>query len=302
MTVDVVIPVYKPGKKLEKLLTMLAGQSVPPGEIILMNTGEVTFPKRLLHIHPHTRLYQVETEEFDHGGTRKQAAGYSRADYLLYMTQDAVPADTLLVERLLESFADPQVKAAYARQLPEEGCRELERYTRNFNYPSRSRVKTREDLKELGIKAFFCSNVCAMYEKKTFEELGGFVTHTIFNEDMIYGGGLLQAGYAIAYAAEAQVIHSHNYTAMQQFHRNFDLAVSQAEHPEVFGGVCSESEGIRMVKNTARHCIRIRKPWLILTLVVHSGCKYAGYWLGKRYKKLPRRAVLFCTMSPGYFT
>lgn len=69
MTVDVVIPVYKPGKKLEKLLTMLAGQSVPPGEIILMNTGEVTFPKRLLHIHPHTRLYQVETEEFDHGVT-----------------------------------------------------------------------------------------------------------------------------------------------------------------------------------------------------------------------------------------
>lgn len=301
MTIDAVIPVYKPGKKLEQLLTMLAGQSLPLEQIILMNTGEITFPERLLHLHPHIRLYQVEPGEFDHGGTRQLAAGYSQADYLLYLTQDAVPADDFLVERLAESFRDSRVKAAYARQLPDMGCRELERYTRSFNYPPGSRVKTREDLPVLGIKAFFCSNVCAMYEKRTFVELGGFVTHTIFNEDMIYAGGLLKAGYAIAYAAEARVVHSHNYTAMQQFHRNFDLAVSQAEHPEIFEGIRSESEGIRMVKKTMGHCIRIRKPWLIFSLILHSGCKYLGYWLGKRYQRLPRRVVLFCTMSPGYF-
>ena len=45
-------------------------------------------------------------------------------------------------------------------------------------------------------------------------------------------------------ARDAQVVHSHNYCALQQFHRNFDLAVSQTMHPEVFGGIRSESEGI----------------------------------------------------------
>lgn len=38
---------------------------------------------------------------------------------------------------------------------------------------------------------------------------------------MIYAGRLIQEGYAVAYAADAKVIHSHNYSCMQQFHRNF---------------------------------------------------------------------------------
>ena len=76
---------------------------------------------------------------------------------------------------------------------------------------------------------------------------------------MIYAGGLIQAGYGIAYAAEAKVIHSHNYNCMQQFHRNFDLGVSQAEHPEIFEGVPSEGEGMRLVKKTLSHLVRSEK-------------------------------------------
>ena len=59
---------------------------------------------------------------------------------------------------------------------------------------------------------------------------------------------MLQDDYAIAYVAEARVIHSHNYGCAAQFHRNFDLAVSQADHPEVFAGIHSEGEGIRLVR------------------------------------------------------
>ena len=51
----------------------------------------------------------------------------------------------------------------------------------------------------------------------------------------IFAGKRILAGDKVAYVAEAKVIHSHNYTGNQQFHHNFDLAVSQAQHPEVFG-------------------------------------------------------------------
>ena len=60
-----------------------------------------------------------------------------------------------------------------------------------------------------------------MYDRRTYEELGGFVESTLFNEDMIYAGHLVQAGYAIAYAADAKVVHSHNYGCLAQLHRNF---------------------------------------------------------------------------------
>ena len=103
----------------------------------------------------------------------------------------------------------------------------------------------------MGIKTYFCSNVCAMYRRDVFRELGGFEKHTIFNEDMIFAARAVKAGWRIAYAADARVYHSHDYTAKEQFHRNFDNGVSQAQHPEIFAGVSSESEGVKLVKKTA---------------------------------------------------
>ena len=301
MKIDVIIPAYRPGAEFLELIDRLERQTLPVSKILVMNTRSQVDVEKLLADRPEIQVVSLEKNEFDHGGTRDRAARLSEADYLLFLTQDALPADAHLVERLAAAFGDKRVKAAYARQLPKEDCRELERYTRNFNYPEKSRIKTAADLPELGIKTFFCSNVCAMYERETYLAQGGFPRRTIFNEDMIYAGGLIQSGYAIAYAADAEVIHSHNYSGREQFHRNFDLAVSQADHPEVFSGLRSEGEGIRLVKNTAAFLIRERKPWRIVGLIWNSGWKYLGYLLGKRYRKLPRSWVLRFTMNRRYW-
>ena len=300
-TIDVIIPAYRPGAEFRELLKRLSGQTRAVNRILVMNTRTEVDVRAMLEGIPKAELHELSRNEFDHGGTRDRGARLSGADYLLFMTQDALPADEFLVERLAAAFTGPEIKAAYARQLAKEDCRELERYTRIFNYPEESRVKTAKDLENLGIKTFFCSNVCAMYERETYLRQGGFIRRTIFNEDMIYAGGLIRSGYAIAYAADARVIHSHNYSGREQFHRNFDLAVSQADHPEIFGGVPSEGEGIRLVKKTAAHCMRIGKPWLVAALIWQSSCKFLGYKLGKSYRKLPRRLVLCCTMNPAYW-
>lgn len=299
--IDVVIPAYRPGAEFRELLKRLSRQTRPVRRIIVMNTRTETDVQALLADCPKAELHELDKNEFDHGGTRDAGARLSDADYLLFLTQDAIPADEYLVERLAAAFTEPRIRAAYARQLARPDCRELERFTRVFNYPEESRVKTAADLPELGIKTFFCSNVCALYERETYVNLGGFIKKTIFNEDMIYAGGLIKAGYAIAYAADARVIHSHNYSGIEQFHRNFDLAVSQVDHPEIFDGVASEGEGIRLVKKTAAHCLQIRKPWLIVTLVWQSGWKYLGYKMGRSYRKLPRWLVLGCTMNRAYW-
>ena len=111
----------------------------------------------------------------------------------------------------------------------------------------------------------------------------------------------MEDDYAIAYVADAQVIHSHNYNCTQQFKRNFDLAVSQADHPEVFGGIRSESEGIRLVKQTAHYLSEQHKPWLIPGMFVKSGFKYMGYRMGKAYHMLPQWLVMKCTMNREYW-
>ena len=301
MEVDVLIPVYRPDGKLTELLKRLKMQNYPIHRVILMNTEEKHFPAELTGIWDRVEVYHLAKEEFDHGGTRDRGVRMSTADLVVCMTQDAMPADETLIEELVKPFGDPEVWAAYARQLPNEECREVEKYTRSFNYPEQSMVKTKEDLDRLGIKTFFCSNVCAAWRREKYLELGGFVKHTIFNEDMILAGTMIKQGGKIAYCAKAKVIHSHNYSAFQQFHRNFDLAVSQTMYPEVFGGIRSESEGIKLVKKSLSYCIKIGKPWLMIQVVTQSAGKLLGYKMGQRYRNLPMWLILRCTMSPSFW-
>lgn len=336
-SVDVIVPTYGPGEKFHILMRMLRRQTYPIHKIIIMNTGTILpeeghFRKHLRQENAggHVPVFEVNhlrPEDFDHGGTRNAGAACSDADICLFLTQDAVPADEHLIERLIAPFGEmeivdedalrsdytdqgrrfkpgkgrPVTAVSYARQLPTEDCRPAERFTRIFNYPPKSRLKTRKDLNALGIKTFFASNVCAAYRMDIFRSQGGFENRTIFNEDMIYAGHLIRLGYAVAYVAEARVIHSHNYSPKEQFHRNFDLAVSQKQHPEVFAGIRSESEGIRLVKKTAVYLARQGKPYLIPGLFVTSGCKYMGYLLGKRYDRLPKALVRRLSWNKRYW-
>ncbi len=304
--VDVIIPVYRPTHKLFALLDALLKQSVPVNHIFLVNTEEKYFENLITGTnfwqkYKNITVKHIARREFDHGYTRRRAVQESKSPYFIMMTDDAVPTDAYLVERLLAPLVTQKAAVSYARQIPTKECGVIERYTRTFNYPSQSRIKSAEDLQELGIKTFFASNVCAAYCREKYEEAGGFVKKTIFNEDMILARRIMDKGYKIAYVADATVVHSHNYTGLQQLKRNFDLGVSHAQFPEVFGNIKTESEGIRLVKQTSVHLFSVKKPWLIIKLVWHSGCKYIGYFLGKRYQKLPRGLVKKCSMNKEYW-
>lgn len=301
MKAAVIIPTYKPDEKFLRLLEMLSRQTCQAEKILILNTEKKYWKESWLEGLERAEVRHISREEFDHGKTRAMGADMTDSEFLVYFTQDAVPADEYVLERLLEPFEDSQVAAVYGRQLPDRDCKIIERYIRTFNYPEESRKKTKADLKNLGIKTYFCSNVCAAYRKSAYREAGGFPVRTIFNEDMILAAKMIQAGRAVVYAAEARVIHSHNYGWIQQFKRNFDLAVSQADHPEIFRTVSSESEGMRLVKETASYLVSIGKPWLIFQLVMSSGFKFLGYQAGKQYQKLPAGVIKKFTMNPAYW-
>ena len=305
--IDVIIPVYRPGKELVELIERLEHQSVPVHRILLVNTEE-KYWKAFEYDHPHReryeniRLWHISKREFDHGKTRREAVKKSRAGIFVMMTQDAMPADEFLLERLTAPLSQKNMAVSYARQLPGDDAGAVERFTRQFNYPPESRVKSAADIPELGIKTYFCSNVCAAYRRDIYEKQGGFPKRAIFNEDMIYAAGCIQAGYRIAYTAQAKVIHSHQYTNKVQFRRNFDLGVSQAEHPEIFKGVPSESEGIKLVKRTAAYLRENGKSREILPMCVTSIYKFFGYILGKNYKRLSFRRIMKYTMNREYWS
>lgn len=306
MTVDVVIPVYKPGKKFIELMSRLSAQTLPVRKVIVMNTEEKYFSDRILQqmgddAAKLLEVHHITKEEFDHGHTRNVGVSYSDAPFVILMTDDAVPADQDLVKNLLAPFSDPAVAAVYARQLPGKDAKIAEKFSRAFNYPDKSEKKTLADLERLGIKTFFCSNVCAAYRRSCFDTFGGFVDRAIFNEDMVYAAKLIDNGLAVYYAANAKVIHSHTYSNSKQFSRNFDLAVSQAMHPEVFDRVKSESEGMKFIFRAFGYFTKHGRPFAILPFLITSVNKYAGYRKGKNYRNLSHEQILRYTMNPGFF-
>lgn len=299
--VDIIIPTYKPDEGFYALIDSLKKQSVRPNRIILINTEEAYWDADRLCDEEDILLFHIKKEEFDHGRSRNMGVSKSNADIFIMMTQDAMPVNEFFVERLIKPLENKEVASSYARQLVREDSSVMERISREFNYPEKSIIKGIDDIKQLGIKAFFCSNVSCAYKRSVFDELGGFVNHTIFNEDMIYANKMIKAGYKISYTSDALVYHSHNYTAMDQFHRNVDLGVSQADNPEVFSEISSESEGSRMIKQTIKRLKEEGQGSKIIPYIYMSCWKYLGYLIGKNYKKLPRGFVKRCSMTPGYF-
>lgn len=299
--IDVVIPVYKPGEEFLTVLERLLSQKVQISKIILINTEKRYFEEKY-RFDSRIMVKHISKKEFDHAKTRDMGLKLSNADYVLFMTQDAIPCDDKLTQELLLGFnCDKKVAVSYARQLPKKDCKPEEVFTRNFNYPKNSRVKGQENLEELGIKLFFCSDVCAMYDREVYLSNGGFEGRAIFNEDMVYAAKVIFDGLYISYCANAKVLHSHNYTAREQFRRNFDLGVSQALHPEVFLRVKSESEGVKMVKSTAKYLLKTGKWYRLFYLIWVSAFKYMGYKKGLNYKKYSRKKILKYTMNPGFW-
>jgi rhamnosyltransferase len=96
----------------------------------------------------------------------------------------------------------------------------------------------------------------------------------IFGEDTVTAGKLLQAGYKVAYVADAPVYHSHSYTAIQEFRRYFDIGVlhiREAWLQEIFGK--AGGEGIRFVLSELRYLLRAA-PWQTPSAMVHFAPSY----------------------------
>ena len=181
MRVDIIIPTYKPDDTFCLLLQKLQEQTFVIHELILVNTEE-TLWNDAIRKYPieqirkelpfPSRIFHMTRENFDHGGARNMGAGYSEADILIFMTQDAVPADERLVEHLVHALtsgahgpgtpAKGAVAVAYARQLPREDCGIIERYTDSLIIPMRDASRAVRTYRGLALR-LFSARTCALH-------------------------------------------------------------------------------------------------------------------------------------------
>jgi len=197
------------------------------------------------------------------------------------------------IERLLAAFDDEQVGAAYGRQLPHRNAGPIASHARLFNYPAESQLRSLQDRARFGIKTAFISNSFAAYRRNALMQVSGFPVDTIMNEDTYVAGKMLLSGWKIAYCADAQVYHSHDYGFLDEFKRYFDIGVFHTHTAwlqQTFGG--ASGEGLRFVISELRYLMK-HAPLLVPSAVLRTGLKWLGFKLGALHQRLPL-AILKC--------
>ena len=251
MSISVIIPALNAEKDLPSLLQALRTQTLRPEEILIVDSesadGTVRIAEDAAEDLP-VRVLSVKRAEFDHGKTRDWALRQSVGDTIVFLTQDAVPADESFLENLVRPLAEEKVAVVTGRQLPKADATPMEKLIRTFNYPAESHIRSEADVPKMGIKTFFCSDVCAAYNRKIYEELGGFVYPLKTNEDMFFAARAIRSGYRVAYAAEAKVLHSHNLSLKEQYERNRIQGYEIERHRPLLGNVSKVPEGFRLAR------------------------------------------------------
>ena len=278
----VIIPTLNAARTLGRQLEVVLGQRLAPGEVIVVDSQSVDGTAELAASVPGVRVIPVKREAFDHGGTRDMAIRASATPYVVLLTQDALPVDADWARALLAPFEDEKVAAVCGRQIARSDARAYEKVVRAFRYADQSRVWDRENLPELGVRGYLLSDVCAAYRRKAYDAVGGFEHPLTTNEDMLIAADLLNAGWRLAYSAQAAVWHSHNHTLRQEYVRNRRIGAFLETYGDRFAGPGETDEGIRLVRQVSRTLMRQGKPGELLCFWLNCGARLLGNRVGKR--------------------
>lgn len=304
MIIDTVIPVFRPDDKLKRCVNGLLEQTVFIRNVHLIISYVYEEDKKCAEdyqVLERVQIRYIKQSAFDYASVKDDWMQKTDAEYILFMTQDGIPADSTMLEHLLKAFEDERTAVAYGRHITDEGCGEIERFTRYFNYPPQSVLKNKECTSCSEIKLYFNSNVCALYRLANYRRAGGFGRRAISSEDMMIAWKVITSGEQVAYVAEAEVLHYHSFGLGEQFRRNFDIGVAYSTNQEIRQALSASHEGVRLVLKTAEYLIKQKKMKLLFPLFLQSGVKYMGYQMGRHYQMLPYKLKILCTRNKGYW-
>lgn len=291
--VSVIIPTLNAGNTIELLINKLLTQQQKIDQIIVVDSGS-TDQTAAIASKLKVELISIEPGTFDHGVTRNLAAEQALGNRLVFMTQDALPANDETIGKLLDPLQDQNIVVAYARQLAGEKATLSDRYLRLANYPPEAVLKSKENISTMGIRAFQNSNVCSAYRRREFEALGRFPAPAVCNEDMIFAARAIFAGFAVFYNADALVYHTHHFTLKQLFRRYFDIAASLDLEPRIGALGKTETKGLEYLKGYLEYLREQKKQGEIPRAFFESLAKYLGYKAGTKHQHLPATLLKRC--------
>jgi rhamnosyltransferase len=215
--VTLLVPTWNAGREFPEVLDRMRGQRLDRSfEILVIDSSSTDGTTEFLRRQP-VRLIEIPKSEFNHGLTRNRGVREAQGEIVVLATQDALPADDLWMQRLVDWFTDPQVAGVYSRQIPRPDANPFIRDrlsswiatspdARIQSVASPEEFAALPPLEKLSRVAF--DNVSSSVRRRVALEIP--FRERRFGEDLDWAHRALLAGHKIVYEPRSSVIHSHN--------------------------------------------------------------------------------------------
>lgn len=226
--VTVAIPSFNGYEYIGQTLEAIYSQNTKlKYEILVIDSGSDQRTLDILSTFNKIRLHQIPNREFGHGKTRNLAVSMADSEFVIFLTDDAVPAHDKWLDYMIEPFRlNDRVGCAFGKQIPRPHCfvtlkREVEVVFKSFGDDGSLSLQRKTDMTEkLGITNNFMSDVNSAIRKSAWERVK--FQDVNYAEDQLMGIDMLKAGYTKAYTPLGAVYHSHDYPLRKYFKRKFD--------------------------------------------------------------------------------
>jgi len=196
---SIVIRAFNEERHIGRLLTGVLAQSMPPTEILLVDSGSTDSTLAIASRYP-VRVISIRPEEFSFGRSLNRGIAAARGDLIVIASAHVFPVYPDWLERLLAPLTDPAVALSYGKQRGNSTTRYSEHQVLAKWFPDTSAIRKDQP---------FCNNANAairrgLWESRPYdEELPGL-------EDLDWATWAIGQGHRIAYVAEAEVVHVHS--------------------------------------------------------------------------------------------
>lgn len=278
--IDIICPLYNAEEYIENLnISLMNQECVKINKIkYVLTVSEDNTEKKLKKMK--IKYKKISKKEFSHSLVREREAMESTADILVFITQDIIISDKKWLYNLTKGIINNECEASFSRQISKYN--NIEKYTREKNYPNKSYIVSKKDINTLGFRTFFFSDASSAIKKDIFVKLNGYDNKNFpTNEDMYIAYKLIMNNYKIKYCSESVIIHSHNLTFKELYKRYYNTGIFFKQN-NYLNNYSVNSSGLDLAKYVLKRAIKELNIKVILRYPIDMIIRYIAMKDGRK--------------------
>ena len=269
--IDIICPLYNASKYINNLhKSFLMQENVSINNIRYVITKSRDNTEKIVKELDNCVYKVIEPDKFSHSYTREQEAFESNAESLK-------KKDWLY--NLTKPIIDKECVATYSRQICTNNS--IEKYTRECNYPDKSKIVSKDDITKLGLKTFFFSDASSAIDRNVFVKLNGYDQKKfMMSEDMYIAYKIITNGYKIKYCADSVVGHSHIFT-LKQYYERYKATGKFFKENKYLNNYKVNAAGGSLAKYVLKRAWQDKNWSVLLKFVPNMAARYIGMKVGE---------------------